>query len=170
MSSTLAETERIRIVQLDLRAVTAALEDRQEFERALSAEADPDWPLPDMRDLLSFMKTQLGANTSAMHWGGVIVKKDPDVVVGDVGFHSSPVDGQVEIGYSVVPRYRGLGLATEAVRTFLKWGFQHEDVDHVVARVSQQNPASVRVLEKAGFEFYSANDELIRYRITRDAM
>jgi len=167
MTSTLAETERLRIVQLDLEAVTAALEDRPRFELALGAQVDSDWPLADMRDLLTLIKTQLGANSAAMHWGGVIVKKDPDIVVGDVGFHSSPVDGQVEIGYSIVPNFRGLGFATEAVQTFLRWGFQSEEVDHVVARVSQHNPASIRVLEKVGFEFYSANDEFVRYRIGR---
>jgi ribosomal-protein-alanine N-acetyltransferase len=167
MTSILVETEAIRVVTLDLEAVTAALEDRRRLEELLGCAVDPEWPLLDMRDLLGFVRSQLGANSDAAHWGGVIVKKNPDIVIGDVGFHSSPVDGQVEIGYSIVPHYRRRGYATQAVEAFLRWGFQHEEVSEVIARVAQDNAASVGVLEQAGFEFLSANDELIRYRISR---
>ncbi len=170
MTSPLIETDRIRIVRLDFDAVVAALEDRALFERILSSAVDPEWPLPDMRDLLGFVRTQLGGKAGTAHWGGVIVKKDPDVVIGDVGFHSSPVDGQVEIGYSVVPRFRSQGYATEAVGAFLRWGFQHPDIKDVIGRVSLDNPSSVKVLEKAGFEYESSTEDFIRYRISRSLL
>jgi RimJ/RimL family protein N-acetyltransferase len=151
MTANLVETPKLRIVRLDLDAVTAAIEDRSKFERMVGARLDDDWPLKDMKDLLTFMKNQLGKDSGAMHWGGVIVARDPDTVVGDIGFHASPVSGEVEVGYSIVPSHRKRGLATEALRAFLKWGFQHPDVARVIARCEHSNLASQRVLEKVGF-------------------
>ena len=37
-------------------------------------------------------------------------------VIGDVGFHTAPSVGSVEIGYGIVPSHRGHGYVTEAVK------------------------------------------------------
>ena len=58
-----------------------------------------------------------------------------------------PLDGARQIGYSVLPAHWGRGIATEAVRLLLA-----EVADRPLeARVAEDNPASRRVLEKAGF-------------------
>jgi RimJ/RimL family protein N-acetyltransferase len=68
-------------------------------------------------------------------------------VVGFCGFFVRPVKGTT-MGYAILPRYRGLGLATEAAGAVLDWADQR-NVD-VYASVRPPNPASVRVLEKIG--------------------
>lgn len=56
-----------------------------------------------------------------------------------------------EIGYWLGRRWWGRGIATEAVRQVCDYGFGTLKLDRVYAEVFGNNPASVRVLEKAGF-------------------
>ncbi|KAH0457703.1 hypothetical protein IEQ34_013018 [Dendrobium chrysotoxum] len=60
---------------------------------------------------------------------------------------------RVSIGYSVVPELWGKGIATVAVRMAVAAAFeQWPEVERVQALVFLNNPASQRVLEKAGFQ------------------
>ncbi|KAL7105270.1 hypothetical protein ACP275_07G033400 [Erythranthe tilingii] len=59
---------------------------------------------------------------------------------------------RAEIGYVVASEYCGMGVATAAVRmaanaVFVEWG----GLERVEAVVDAENPASQRVVEKAGF-------------------
>jgi ribosomal-protein-alanine N-acetyltransferase len=58
-----------------------------------------------------------------------------------------------EIGYWLGEDYWGRGIVTEAVKAFTVWGFANFDLSRIYAGVFEWNPASSRVLEKAGFEF-----------------
>jgi RimJ/RimL family protein N-acetyltransferase len=58
-----------------------------------------------------------------------------------------------EIGYWLGEDYWGRGIITEAVKAFTAWGFASFDLSRIYAGVFEWNPASSRVLEKAGFEF-----------------
>lgn len=71
-------------------------------------------------------------------------------VVGMGGFTGPPCDGEVEIGYQVAPGYRGRGIATGAVRTWVARA-RAAGVQRVVARTDPGAEASARVLERAGF-------------------
>jgi [ribosomal protein S5]-alanine N-acetyltransferase len=72
-------------------------------------------------------------------------------VVGSGGFKGFPVAGRVEIGYGVAAGARGRGVATEGVRGLLQAAFAEPDVATVCAETAVDNPASRRVVEKAGF-------------------
>lgn len=61
-------------------------------------------------------------------------------------------DDVVELGYSVVADRWGRGLATEIARASLAFGFAELGLEHIHAFVFEGNVASVRVLEKCGFE------------------
>lgn len=56
-----------------------------------------------------------------------------------------------EIGYSLGAEHHGLGYGTEAIRLFLRTAFYDIGLFRVEARCSIHNPASYRLLEKAGF-------------------
>jgi RimJ/RimL family protein N-acetyltransferase len=56
-----------------------------------------------------------------------------------------------EIGYWLGEPFWGRGIMSEAVRTFTDWAFAQFDVVRIQADVFAWNPASTRVLEKAGF-------------------
>lgn len=57
----------------------------------------------------------------------------------------------VEIGYSIAPSHAGRGIASEAVRAMCEHVFRTYRVKTIRARVGLENPASLRILEKAGF-------------------
>lgn len=56
-----------------------------------------------------------------------------------------------EIGYWLAEPYWGRGIATEAVRAVAGYAFDTFDIAHVWAGIFEENAASRRVLEKAGF-------------------
>jgi RimJ/RimL family protein N-acetyltransferase len=57
-----------------------------------------------------------------------------------------------ELGYWVVPDERGAGYATAAADLCLTHAFDDRGLHKVLARVFEGNEASIRVLEKLGFE------------------
>jgi RimJ/RimL family protein N-acetyltransferase len=73
-----------------------------------------------------------------------------DEVVGLCGYHDAPMNGQVEIGYSIAGSRRRRGHATRAVEAMVAHALA-AGVRVVVAETSIANHASSRVLEKNGF-------------------
>ena len=63
-----------------------------------------------------------------------------------------PMDNGWEIGYHVAKRYTRMGYATEAVRAFLPVIASRCKAAEVYGICLAENAASVRVLEKCGFE------------------
>ena len=59
----------------------------------------------------------------------------------------------MEIGYWLGEPYWGRGIATRAVRALIDYAFAHFDLMRLYATVFEWNPASARVLEKAGFTY-----------------
>lgn len=62
-------------------------------------------------------------------------------------------DGGDTIGYWIGVDHWGHGYATEAVLAMARFAFQNAGKDELCAAVHPENPASVRVLEKAGFVY-----------------
>ncbi|GAB2912000.1 GNAT family N-acetyltransferase [Streptomyces mayteni] len=104
----------------------------------------------------------------AAHGHRQLVERDGGLVVGSIGLFWPPRDGTVEFGYGVVPSRRGRGYATEATRALAAFALAVPGVRTVVACVELSNPASVRVLEKAGFERLGAEGDLARYGLRRE--
>ena len=57
-----------------------------------------------------------------------------------------------EVGYWIGEPYWGRGIATEAVKLIVKYGFEKLDLVRIYTGVFDFNKASQRVLEKAGFK------------------
>ena len=96
----------------------------------------------------------------------LIIERSTGEVVGSLGLFWPPSDGRVEIGYGVVPSRQGRGYASEATAALTTFALQWDDVRAVHANVEPSNPASARVLEKAGFGRYASTDELVSYQRT----
>jgi RimJ/RimL family protein N-acetyltransferase len=75
--------------------------------------------------------------------------------IGGIGLHRQGdfMRRSAELGYWLSEDYWGRGIATGAVHAVTSWGFTHLDIDRIFAQVFAWNPASARVLEKAGFSF-----------------
>jgi ribosomal-protein-alanine N-acetyltransferase len=73
-------------------------------------------------------------------------------LIGAGGFIGPPgMDGVVEIGYSVHPRFEGRGLATEIVCALVAHAFKAGGVTRMIAHTTEGNIGSMKVLERAGF-------------------
>ncbi|MDQ2919563.1 MAG: GNAT family N-acetyltransferase [Verrucomicrobiota bacterium] len=76
-------------------------------------------------------------------------------VGGSIGLHPGQdvYRRTAELGYWIAESYWGRGIATAAVCALVEYGFAKIPLDRIYASAYENNPASVRVLEKAGFEF-----------------
>ena len=101
--------------------------------------------------------------------------------IGGIGlrFLQDPPRGSAEIGYWLGEPFWGRGIATKALQTLTEYAFAQLDVVRISGCVYPWNPASARVMEKAGYvcEGRSANsavkdgqlvDQLL-YAITRQS-
>ena len=59
----------------------------------------------------------------------------------------------VDLGYALLPAYRGRGYAREAAAAWLAWGFERCGLKRIVAITSVDNAASGNVLEAIGMRF-----------------
>ncbi|WP_108249004.1 GNAT family N-acetyltransferase [Planctomonas deserti] len=74
-------------------------------------------------------------------------------VIGHTGFHGPPDEaGEVEISYTVLPEFRGRGLAGELLDALLEWCAARDDVRSVRASISPDNTASLALVRRRGFE------------------
>lgn len=99
---------------------------------------------------------------AAKQWLAYLAQSDPlthfaievdGAAVGGIGFEigQDVHRRSAEIGYWLGRTAWGRGIATEAVRAVTAWAFAHHDLCRLEAHVFDWNPASLRVLEKAGY-------------------
>jgi RimJ/RimL family protein N-acetyltransferase len=87
-------------------------------------------------------------------------------VIGGVGFHRQ-VDVyrlSAEVGYWLGEPFWGRGIATLAVSALTEWVFATTPLVRLYAHVFEWNPASARVLEKAGYTF----EGRMRHSVVKD--
>lgn len=66
--------------------------------------------------------------------------------------------GQTEIGWSLAEPYWGQGLAAEAARAVLQYGFETIGLEWIHSQTSDSNRASTRLMERLGFERQASLD------------
>lgn len=82
----------------------------------------------------------------------MVLRTDPEVVVGRIGFHGPADDtGMLEIGYEVFPPYRRKGYAREAVVAMFRWAQRDPAVLRFRATVSPGNEPSRNLIAGLGF-------------------
>lgn len=86
-------------------------------------------------------------------------------MIGRLGLHSHhPRDRRAEIGYAYNRHYYGQGIATEAARAVLEFGFTTLQLNRIGARALPDNAASIRVLVKLGMQFEGVQREYTTLR------
>jgi RimJ/RimL family protein N-acetyltransferase len=81
-----------------------------------------------------------------------VVVKDSPVLMGVAGIHLSHSQ-KGELGYWVGVPYWGKGYTTEAVKRLIQFGFEDLGLNRIFASHFANNPASGRVMAKAGMTY-----------------
>jgi len=92
-------------------------------------------------------------------WATIL--KENKEFVGWAGLAYLPEFDEIDIGYRFLPKYWGLGIATESALGILNYGFEELELKKICAIAMQENKASIRVMEKIGMEF----DKIAPYEI-----
>ncbi len=105
--------------------------------------------LAEAHEMQVRIRAEYAAGT-LLHWGYALAH-DPTVVVGTGGFYRGFAHDVGEIGYVLLPEYRGQGYATEAARAMVQFGFDTLGLRQVAALTDPLNATSGDVLRRAGF-------------------
>jgi RimJ/RimL family protein N-acetyltransferase len=82
-----------------------------------------------------------------------ITRRDDAQLLGAIDIRPQSCHRKAEIGYWIGVPYWGQGYATEAVQTIIRYGFEMLDLNRIYALHFTDNPASGRVMQKAGMTF-----------------
>lgn len=98
-----------------------------------------------------------------------LVAKEGGQFIGFCGL--TPSEQGAEVGWRLAATHWGRGLATEAARAVLKYGFEQLGLQHITATVQAANEASRRVVEKLGMlqerEFERNGRRILLFAATR---
>ena len=109
------------------------------------------------------LKRQVARRVNAVvkHWNEygfglwAAITKPSGEFAGFCGLQHLDNTPEIEVGYRLAKRFWGMGLATEAARASLRFGFEELALDRIVAVVQPENVASCRVIEKIGLRYVS---------------
>ncbi len=165
-------TPRLDLVPATASRILAEMEGPQALARALAVRVGSEWPPPLFdAEAVEWSLDQVSCDPEFEEWGMRYLvlragdKGGPEAV-GVAGFKGPPgEEHEVEIGYSVIPRYQRRGFATEAVLALVDHAFGEGGVERVTALTLPHLFPSLGVLAKTGFAFESEVPEegAVRY-------
>jgi len=79
-----------------------------------------------------------------------IILSETNQLTGAISLILAPEHDRAEMGYWIGKSYWGKGYCTEAARRLIKYGFEELKLNRIFAHFMTGNPASGRVMEKAG--------------------
>ncbi len=97
--------------------------------------------LADLAPVVEYRYDQLQKDPSEVQWLiRLMVLRELPIVIGDIGFHAPPdSEGMVEIGYTVIERYRRQGFAKEAAIAMASWAATQPQARKLRASISPGN-------------------------------
>ena len=132
---------------------THTVEDAKAFWHVINdydtAKMTASWPYPVPYDLVKERFENALDFDETRRLMPVIVYNGQ--VIGNMGIGIKKEDGVPELGYTIGKKWWGKGLMTEAVIALCEYAFKTMPISFIDAETYKDNPASGRVLEKAGF-------------------
>jgi RimJ/RimL family protein N-acetyltransferase len=132
--------------------------DRNAVERLAEYRVPPGFPNAGARRLVRLRRDQLAQRPAWSPWLlRAIVLRETRAMVGYVNFHGPPgvndiaAPDAVELGWTVFPRHRRRGYATETARALMEWATSAHGIRRFVSSTTPDNAPSLRVHEKLGF-------------------
>ena len=160
------ETENLQLIPCGPTHLATVLKDKKGLEPLWGVSVPEAWSV--FPGAIPRIYEKLRSDPSAVGWWSYLFVHTEDRTLAGDGF-KDPSDefNEVEIGYALVPEYRGRGLATEATKGLVGWAFSHPEVAAVKAETLRDGHASIRVLKKLGMKFAGATDRVLRWRLEK---
>ena len=144
------ETARLRLRPYrpaDLDALHALFTDPGVRRYLLDGEVvSRDWVAGEIRASM-----ELFARRGGGQWA--LFPRGEHALIGFCGYRHFHRPPELQLLYGLVPARWNRGLASEAARAMIRYGFEEQGLDAVVASTDAPNAASIRVMEKVGMRF-----------------
>lgn len=82
-----------------------------------------------------------------------MIWKETGEVIGTAGLQPLENTGDIEVGYSLITSFWGKGIATEAARGWMEFGFRDKGLERIVGVTDLDNTASQHILKKLGMAY-----------------
>ena len=168
-------TPRLRLAAITVERMRAdpahsrRLTDSTRFADLLDADIPPSWPPEHWEPhVFDFMEKQYAEHPHTLGWNRYVILRSESTLIGTLGtFQRS--ETEAEIGYSILPPWQRMGLATEATLAHIAFLFENRSLETLIAHTFPHLTPSIRVMEKCGFQPDGPGDEegTIRYRLLR---
>lgn len=155
----IVETERLRLVALTRDQIEAILDGATVVA---GVSIPPTWLAddPGEAEMLRFFVGRLRDDPALFMWRvRLMCEARTAAMVGHCGFHDQPVDGMLEMGYTVLPEHRRRGYATEAIVGLMDEAAAGHDVHRFRLSISPSNTASRALAERLGFSVVGEQDD-----------
>lgn len=159
--SFLLQTPRLTLIPLQqLHLLVWQKSGRKDLEKMLNLQHNP-WKMESFYEqetsqaLCDFWIPQTAKFPLDYYWytNWEIILKSSSCSVGGIGLAGLPDnEGTTEIGYALDEKFRGQGIATEAVQAISEWAFLDSGLHILRAETPVDNAGSQRVLEKNKFQ------------------
>lgn len=151
------KTANLKLIPCELQHFEAILKGHKQLEQMLGVTVFDNWfDFPGVAGIeaIRFSYEYLEAHPDALGWWTYLFIHTKDNALIGLGGYKGKADesGMVEIGYAIIPAYRGKGLAIEAAQGLVVHAFSHAHIKRVDAHTLAEHNASTRVLEKVGMK------------------
>jgi [ribosomal protein S5]-alanine N-acetyltransferase len=110
-------------------------------------------PFTDILESEKYLKKLIKKSESNQQQFWFIKEISSQKIIGSFGIHSlDEYRLSVEIGYGLSPQYWGKGYFQDAVNIMMDFIFNDLHLHRIVARTSASNKASIKGLERVGFQ------------------
>jgi ribosomal-protein-alanine N-acetyltransferase len=101
--------------------------------------------------LLINRRAEFFKNGRRIRWG--IARRTDNMIIGSCGYsHFGQASFRAELGYELAQAHWRKGVMTEALKVIVGFGFEEMRLNRIEAMVMLENIASIRLLEKLGFQ------------------
>ncbi|MEO1257085.1 MAG: GNAT family N-acetyltransferase, partial [Bacteroidota bacterium] len=90
-------------------------------------------------------------------------------LIGEISLHIEEPHEKAHLGYWLGEPFWNQGIATEAARVVLQFGFEKLELEKVIASHYRGNESSGKVMTKNGFQQGKPTGNLVQYAIDKQA-
>lgn len=162
-------TPRLRLVPITIPRMRADAAHSPRLAQLIRAHVPSSWPPEHWEPhVFDFIRKQYAQHPHTRGWNRYIILRSGSILIGTLGAFTRS-DTEAEIGYSILPPWQRMGLATEATLAHIAFLFENHSLESLIAHTFPHLTPSIRVMEKCGFQPVGAGDEpgTIRYRLHR---